>query len=182
MSEKEVNPVNCPICLHEDSEYLTEELAEGKLLKGVVAEELQCSVDVIDYHLDHHLEPSDVETTTRSSDGKSDLLVNFQERDSYDKFDILETNVKRLTEKFDGLMQKDTWEPQDTNQIVKVHQELRRTIDTLDDLLKDERQKRMMTQQQFEDFKAAVLRELDKENQEKVLNALEDKVKIEAEK
>jgi len=179
---KEVEPSNCPICQHPDSEYLTEEIAEGKLLKGVAAEELQCDVDTINYHMDHHLNPDGLKETTRSADGKSDLLVSFQERDSYDKLDILETNVKRLTEKFDGILQRDNWEPQDATQIVKVHQELRRTIDTLDDLMKDERKKRMMTQQQFEDFKAAVLRELDEENQKKVLNALEDKIEIEAEK
>ncbi|MGV9141799.1 MAG: hypothetical protein ACOC1X_02565 [Promethearchaeota archaeon] len=180
MTKDEPSPENCPLCQHDDSDGLAEEIAEG-LPKQIVSEELDCSIEEINHHMENHFGATGVTRAEASSGSSDDLLVSYRKRDSYDKFDILEKNMIRLTDRFDGLMQKDAWEPQDTSQIVKMAQEIRRTATAMAELEQEIKQELRMTEKQFEDFKSAILRELDEESQKKIIDVLEEEVEIELE-
>lgn len=170
----------CPICNYEKREHLEEELAGG-LAKTIVAKEFDCDIDVVTEHMEEHFTSDGVNMS--DADGDMDFMISFEERESYEKFDILEKNIRRLVDRFDGLLQRDNYDKSDTDQIVNMAREIRQTAMNMAELEGEIKEELRLTQNQFDELKAVILRELDKESQQKILNVIdEEDISIEGDK
>lgn len=172
----ELSREDCPICNFKETEELEEELAKG-LPKTVVADDLDCDVEKIEYHMEQHFTTIEDFGDEELDTANLDYMITYQERESYEKFDILEQNMRRLTDRFDNIMQKGgDLDKDDTDQIVKMAREIRQTATSIADLEQEIRQELKLNERQFQELKAAILRELDKEDQMRILSLLQKEV------
>jgi len=183
---------DCPICNHKEKEKLEEELVKG-LPKTLVSNDLDCDVEDIVEHMDEHFSGGSGDVEEYSD---IDYMVTFEERESYKKFDILDQNMKRLVGRFDTIMQQDSYDRDDTEQIVKMAREIRQTAMSIAELEGEIREELKLTEEQFNELKGVILRELDGEvkcpecgtkfdskTTEKILSVIDsDKIEVEASK
>jgi len=183
---------NCPLCSHKNREALEEELAKG-LPKTIVSKDLDIDVKVIETHMQEHFSAGlSMSDDDAQLDTDLDYMVSFEERDSYQKHDILQTNMKRLVDKFDGVMQRDGWEKEDIENIVKLAREVRQTAMSLADLEGEIKEELKLTEKQFNELKGVILRVVQSkcpncghelEQMQKIVEAIDpEQIKIEASK
>lgn len=190
--------MKCPICSHENREDLELELLQG-FPKEKMAEQLQCSKQAIQNHMRNHFDEfipqGDVNFTPKvqkgnkkdskkdKNSGKNQMRKRLYEpRESYRKFDVLQTNMHRLVDRFDTLLEKDHLDKDDTRQIIESAREIRQTVMNLAELEGELKQELEFTRAQFEELKEAIIRILSPEDQEKIIRVIdESNVKIEAE-
>lgn len=173
----ELSEDNCPICNFEDTENLEKELAKG-LPKTVVADDMDCDVEEIRYHMEKHFTTGEEASLEEAEDENLEFeyMIQYQDRESYEKFDVLEKNMHRLTDRFDELLQGEGEITKDTTeQVVKMAREIRQTATSMASLEGEIKEELRLTEEQFHELKAAILRELDEEDQKKILNILEEK-------
>jgi len=92
----------------------------------------------------------------------------------YGKRDVLFNNMVSLNQRLDTYLNNNSLTPADTSQIVKLAGEVRRTVMDLAELEGELRQEQHITLIQFNELKAAILRELSPEQQQKVIARLTD--------
>lgn len=170
----------CPICESKNQEQLEEELVQG-MPKSLLADDLGCDVEIIVEHMDEHrmvVNEEDVDY----KEGKNEFFTKMAKRESYKKFDVLSTNMERLTDRFDVLLEKDGWSKEDTDALVSIAREVRQTAMSMARLEGEIREELELTQSQFEELKGAILSVLNKENRDKILDFIDEETELVAEK
>jgi len=174
--------MGCPICDHENRDDIEAEVANG-FPKKIIAQDIGCSIEDILDHMENHSkygQPGGEDATMEDQIG-GHYKNMYPPRDSYEKYDVLNTNMERLTDRFDSLMEKDHLDKDDTKQIVSMARELRQTVMNLAELEGELHKELALTRAQFEALKEAVLRELDPDTQEVIINAIdESQIEVEA--
>lgn len=169
----------CPICESNNQEDLEEEILQG-IPKTLLAEDLGCDVEDIVEHMEEHRVRAD-ENVDYDETYNDSYMKRMSKRDSYKKFDVLDTNMKRLTDRFDVILEKDGWDKEETDQIVSIAREVRQTAMAMAKLEGEIKQELELTQKQFEELKGAILNVLDKENRQKILNFIDEETELVAE-
>ena len=113
----------CPLCTHKDRDELEEALAKGEISKKIVAEQLGMQIDDVYNHMMDHF------TSGPALINEGDKPKKL--RELYNKRDIIFTTVIQFKERLDLFMRKDKYSVTETNQIVKMAEELRKLIETL---------------------------------------------------
>lgn len=170
----------CPICESKNQEQLEEEIMQG-MPKSLLADDLGCEVEDIVKHMDEHRKIANEEDIDYQ-EGNNEFFTRMAKRESYKKFDVLSTNMERLTDRFDVLLEKDGWSKEDTDQLVSIAREVRQTAMAMAKLEGEIREELELTQSQFEELKGAILSVLDKENRNKILNFIDEETELVAEK
>lgn len=164
---------NCKICSYNNRESLEEELAKG-LPKTIVAEKLEIDVKDVEKHMEEHFSGGlSVSDEDAQLDTDLDYMISFEERESYHKHDVLNTNMKRLVDKLDGVMQRDSWTKDDTEQIVKLAREVRQTAMSLAELEGEIKEELRLTEKQFNELKGVILRELEPDQRQKIIDVID---------
>lgn len=164
--------MSCPLCDYPNVDELETEIASG-YPKRVVANDLECTVEEVQIHMEQHSKfADDPDLHTHKP------TVSVQRR-SYEKYDILEEDLHRLVDRFDIKMEQDRLTRDDTKELIEMHREIRQTIGTLHDLQKEMHQELKLKEEQFDKLKKAILRELNPD-QQKIIIASLDEVELEA--
>lgn len=171
----------CPICESKNQESIEEEILQG-IPKSLLAKDLGCEVDDIIEHMDEHRKIVDEDDIDYEEGQSPEYMNRLSKRESYDKFDVLKTNMERLTDRFDVVLEKDGWDKDDTDQIVSIAREVRQTAMSMAKLEGEIKQELELTQKQFEELKGAVLSVLDKDDRQKILNFIDEETELVAEK
>lgn len=174
--------MGCPICDHEDVDDIEAEVANG-FPKKIIAQDIGCEMGDIITHMEEHSTYGEAGADAEDAENIGGHYKNmYPPRESYEKYNVLNTNMERLTDRFDSLMEKDHLDRDDTKQIVSMARELRQTVMNLAELEGELHKELALTRAQFEALKEAVLRELDPATQETIISAIdESQIEVEAE-
>lgn len=154
---------NCPLCEHEHREELEEKIAQGVLPKGAVARELGITIEDVIHHMEEHW-------TTKPEDA---LVDSGKVQELTDKRTILITNLMQLNLKLGALFEHThTITSSTVSQMVKMSQEVRKTIMDLAQLEGELQKEQHITLIQFNQLKAIVISELCPACKSKVLSTL----------
>lgn len=122
----------CPLCIHPERNEFEDRIGSGSLLRKQASVMLKCTVNEINFHMENHLGAVQAQTVDQEMIKLEDV---FNERD------ILMTNVDNMLMRLDEFNRVATFNKPDTDQIVAMAAEVRKTIESLaklDGRLKEE--------------------------------------------
>jgi hypothetical protein len=134
--------------MNEHRDNLEEELAKGNITKKMVAQELQMTVEEVHDHMMNHFSESGI----MKHDGKPSKL-----KEAYNKRDILFNTMIALKERLDLYINKDSFSPSETKQIVMMAAELRKAIMDMAKLEDELKTEQHITINMYNNLKTLVL-------------------------
>lgn len=170
--------MGCPVCKQSNTDEIENNIAAG-FKKVKIANKLNCTIDDINYHMKNHSKFAKDPKKEKPPTPKFQLKDS---RSSYEKHEVLSENFARLVDRFDKTLEKDTVTKDDTDQIVKLAREIRQTANDLLRIEGELKQELRLTRAQFNNLKQTIIRELDVDQQQIILDEIDkDNIKVEAE-
>lgn len=163
----------CVICNVPNRDEIEHELLEG-MPKSIVAEELGITLADVTVHMRDHYAGVDVISPHKEVEiGEySDDPFAHSKRTSYNKFDVLTENMMKLVNRFDVIIHREKHTKEDNDQLVNIAREIRQMAGALAVLEGEIRTEFELTQRQFDELKAFIIRELDPPTKKRLLEVI----------
>lgn len=135
---------NCPLCIHPERNEFENRIGSGSLLRKQASVMLKCNVSEINLHMEEHLGAIQAQVM---NPGMTKL------EDIFDERDILMTNVDTLITRLDDFSRIAEFSKPDTDQIVAMSAEVRKTVESLAKLEGRLKEEQHITIQHYNDLK-----------------------------
>ena len=184
--EKTLNPpepmpaeADCAFCKAENRAELEERCATGDLSKKVVADGLSMTPTQVYHHMMHHF----TRFAGKGENGKAaeGEVIHNEIKKLYNKHDIIFNLMVDLKERLDLYFTKDEFNPEETGEIVKMVDSVRKLVETLQVLETGLKQEEDLVMKNYEDLKKIILSKLCPMCRVSILEALEQAEKKNAE-
>ena len=136
----------CIICAQKDREKIEDSIMDGSVPMASVAGRFDVSQELIFEHMENHLQ----------SDLSGEDSIVPTDPANLNKLEILMNNLAELNDKLAPLMKRDLSSPT-VNMIVKLHQEIRKTVETIAKLDGELTEENRVTLIQFNQFQTVVI-------------------------
>ena len=143
--------VECSVCKHPDRDEIEDRIGSGSLLRKQASLAVNCTTDEINFHMENHLGAVRAEVVSPGITALEDI---FNERD------ILMTNVDSMLTRLGEFNKVATYTKPDTDQIVAMSAEVRKTIESLAKLEGRLKQEQHITIQHYNDLKQFIFTDM----------------------